>query len=149
MSYTAYHLNNLAQFTLPTAVPTILCLVLLIMQLCQLRKACADNPANPANRSGDREVDNCVSKASWTIFLLTSIYVSTSAVSVITWLVSEGRKGYLFSRIQRNSLVLKERRAMPDMSEHTAIYFSLLTCTLICSTLTPLTLLLRRSCRAR
>ena len=66
----------------------------------------------------------------------------TSGVSVVTWLVVYERRGYLGSKKEYEA-VMEEKRTATSWSDLTAIYFSLSTCPLICSTLTPLTLLLR------
>ena len=142
-SYLAYQLGNLVQFIVPTALPILLCFVLMIVQLCSLHKTRAHRALRHLNATKQsKEVVDTVSKASLTIFLLTSIYVSTSAVSLITWLIADGQKGYLSSQSNYEALLENKRTAI-SLSDLTAIYFSLSTCALICSTLTPLTLLLR------
>ena len=140
-SYLAFHLGNLVQFILPTALPAVLCFVLMIVQLCHLRKM-GTRPELKQDEKISKEADDSVSKARLTIFLLTSIYVSTSAVSIITWRTVHGRKSYFGSKATYEELMEEIRLATP-WSELIAIYFSLSTCALICSTLTPLTLLLR------
>ena len=140
-SYFAFHLGNLVQFILPTAIPTLLCFVLMIVQLCHRRKKSGGREL----RQGEimaKQANDSISKARLTIFLLTSIYVSTSAVSIITWLTVHGRKSYFGSKATYEDLMVEIRTATP-WSELIAIYFSLSTCALICSTLTPLTLLMR------
>ena len=131
-SYLAFHLGNLIQFIIPTALPSLLCFVLMIVQLYHMPKK-----TKKSKNGKDR-----VSKASLTIFHLTCIYVITSGVSVVTWLVVHGRRGYLGSKKEYEA-VMEEKRTATSWSDLTAIYFSLSTCPLICSTLTPLTLLLR------
>ena len=138
-SYFVFHLGNLVQFILPIALPALLCFVLMIVQLCHLRKK-SDGRESRQSESMAREADDSISKARLTIFLLTGIYVSTSSVSIITWLTVLGRGTY--SKTTYEELVKQQRTAMP-WSELIAIYFSLSTCALICSTLTPLTLLIR------
>ena len=142
-SYFGYHLGNLFQFILPTAVPTLFCFVLMIVQLCHLSRKRTGGVLTQENgvKQLKREI-SMLPKASLTIFLLTCIYVSTSAVSIVTWLVVDGRGGYLGSKSNYESLIEKKRTATP-WGDLTAIYFSLSTCALICSTLTPLTLLVR------
>ena len=138
-SYLGFHLGNLIQFIIPTAIPTMLCFVLMIVQLYHMpkkRKSKMSATKNPQDK------DDKVSKASLTIFLLTCIYVITSGTSIVTWLAVYGRRGYLGSKKQFESLVVGKRTAT-SWSDLTAIYFYLSTCPLICSTLTPLTLLLR------
>ena len=136
-SYLGFHLGNLIQFIIPTAIPTVLCFVLMIVQLYHIPKKRKSKMS--AMKKPKNEDDN-VSKASLTIFLLTCIYVVTSGTSIVTWLVVYGRRGYLGSKKKFESLVVGERTSWSDL---TAIYFYLSTCPLICSTLTPLTLLLR------
>ena len=136
-SYLAYHLGNLIQFIIPTVLPTLLCFVLMIVQLYHMPKKSSSKKTRKSKNGNDR-----VSKASLTIFLLTGIYVITSGVSVVTWLVVHGRRGYLGSKKEFESL-MKDGRTATSWSDLTVIYFSLSTCPLICSTLTPLTLLLR------
>ena len=131
-SYLAYHLGNLIQFVIPTVLPTLLCFVLMIVQLYHMPKK-----TKKSKNGNDR-----VSKASLTIFLLTCIYVITSGVSVITWLILHGRDGYFVSQ-SKYHVFMDEGRTATSWSDLTTIYFSLSTCPLICSTLTPLTLLLR------
>ena len=133
-SYLAYHLGNLIQFLLPTVLPTLLCFALMIVQLYHMpRKGSSKKSRNGTDK---------VSKASFTIFLLTCIYVITSGVSVVTWLIIHGQRGYFVSR-SNYQVLMKETATATSWSDLTAIYFSLSTCPLICSTLTPLTLLLR------
>ena len=138
-SYLGFHLGNLIQFIIPTAIPTVLCFVLMIVQLYHMPKKRKSKMS--AMKKPKNEDDN-VSKASLTIFLLTCIYVVTSGTSIVTWLVVYGRRGYLGSKKEFESLVVGKRTAT-SWSDLTAIYFYLSTCPLICSTLTPLTLLLR------
>ena len=141
--YIAYQLGNLVQFILPTALPTLLCFVLMIVQLCSLRNTRARHALNHLQAAGQsNEEGDTVLKASLTIFLLTSIYVITSAVSIITWLIVDGRKGYLGSQANYEVLLKNQQTAL-SWSDLNAIYFALSTCALICSTLTPLILLLR------
>ena len=60
----------------------------------------------------------------------------------MTWLIIHGRNGYLVSQ-SKYEILMEEKRRETSWSDLIAIYFSLSTCPLICSTLTPLTLLLR------
>ena len=136
-SYLAYHLGNLIQFIIPTALPTLLCFILMIVQLYHMPRSGSSKKVKKSKNGNDR-----VSKASLTIFLLTCIYVITSGVSVVTWLVVHGRDGYFVSQ-SKYKFLFEEKRRATSWSDLTAIYFSLSTCPLICSTLTPLTLLLR------
>ena len=140
MSFLSHHLGNLIQFIIPTVLPTLLCFVLMIVQLYHMPKK-RTLKMTTATKKSKNEGDK-ISKASLTIFLLTCIYVITSGVSIVTWLVVHGRRGYLGSKKEFESL-MKDGRTATSSSDLTAIYFSLSTCPLICSTLTPLTLLLR------
>ena len=139
-SYLGFHLGNLIQFIIPTVLPTLLCFVLMIVQLYHMPKKRKSKKTALTKKSQNE--DDKISKASLTIFLLTCIYVITSGVSIVTWLAVYGRRGYLGSKKQFESLVVGKRTAT-SWSDLTAIYFYLSTCPLICSTLTPLTLLLR------
>ena len=150
-SYFAYHLGNLIQFILPVALPTLICFVLMIVQICHLSKqkltvSALVHQANtgPNAGKGPKRPSNGNRKASITICLVTIIYVCSSAVAITTWLIVDGRQGYLGSKDNYESL-MEERKRGTSWSDLTAIYFSLSTCPLICSTLTPLTLLLRGS----
>jgi hypothetical protein len=127
-SLLAYHLGKLVQFILPTAIPTLLCSVLMIFHLCNMPKKMK---GTNVPKKGDG-----VSKASLTIFMLTSVYVLTSAVSIITWLIVDGQAGNLVSQTTK-------KREGVSWSVLTVIYFALSTCALLCSTLTPLILLFR------
>ena len=140
MSFLAHHLGNLIQFIIPTALPTLLCFVLMIVQLYHMPNKSLSKTTTATKDSQNK--DGTMSKARMTIFLLTCIYVITSGVSIVTWLVVHGLRGYLGSKKEFESL-MKEGRTATSWSDLTAIYFSLSTCHLICSTLTPLTLLLR------
>ena len=140
-SYFAFHLGNLVQFILPTALPAGLRFVLVMVQLCHLGKKSGGRQLRQDDKMA-KEADESISKARFTIFLLTSIYVSTSAVSIITWSIFYGRRGYFGPKTKYEELMEEIRTATP-WSELIAIYFSLSTCALICSTLTPLTLLIR------
>ena len=144
-SYAAYHLGNVIKFIIPTAVPSLLCFILMVVQVNHLIRQREKKKRSSMNRRSISDVQQGgESKASLTIFLLTLIYVGTSAVSILTWLIVSGSKGYLGSKSTYESLIEEGRKAT-SWSDLTAIYFSLSTCPLICSTLTPLTLLLRGS----
>ena len=60
-----------------------------------------------------KEADESISKARFTIFLLTSIYVSTSAVSIITWSIFYGRRGYFGPKTKYEELMEEIRTATP------------------------------------
>ena len=136
-SYLAYHLGNLIQFIIPAALPTLICFVLMIVQLYHMPRK---SWLKKIRKTDDG--NETVPKANLTIFLITCIYVVTSGASVVTWLVIHGRDGYFVSKSDFE-IFIKSRRTATSLSDLIAIYFSLSTCPLICSTLTPLTLLLR------
>lgn len=66
-------------------------------------------------------------------------------MSIILVLAYEGREGYLTATKSAYQSLAEDKRHAATWSELTMVYFSLSTCPLICSTLTPLTLLLRGS----
>ena len=136
-SYLAYHLGNLIQFIIPTVLPTLLCFALMIVQLYHMPRK---SWLKKIRKTDDG--NETVPKANLTIFLITCIYVITSGASVVTWLILHGRDGYFVSKSEFE-IVMKNKRAATSWSDLITIYFSLSTCPLICSTLTPLTLLLR------
>ena len=143
VDYLIYHLGNSVQILLPTALPTVLCFILMIVQLYHLSNRSADRQLMERQTTeSSTEEGKMLSKAGVTILLLTVIYVATSAVSIVTWLIIDGKGGYLGSKSKYEDST--EGKTTPSSwSDLTAIYFSLSTCPLICSTLTPLTLLLR------
>ena len=150
-SYSAHLMSYLIQFILPIALPTLLCFVLMIVQMRHLSKqqltvSALVHQANtgPNAGKGPKRPSSGNRKASITICLVTIIYVCSSAVAIATWLIIDGRRGYLGSREKYES-VMEEQRTAASWSDLAAIYFALSTCPLICSTLTPLTLLLRGS----
>ena len=143
VDYVIYHLKNSVQILLPTALPTVLCFVLMIVQLYHLSNRSAGRQLMERQTTeSSTEEGKILSKAGVTILLLTVIYVATSAVSIVTWLIIDGKGGYLGSKIKYEDSTKDKTTASP-WSDLTAIYFSLSTCPLICSSLTPLTLLLR------
>ena len=103
-SYLVFHLGNLVQSILPIALPAVLCFVLMIVQLCHLRKKSGGRELRKDKKMA-KEANDSNSKARLTILLLTSIYVSTSAVSIITWLTWHGRRGYFGSKTKYLSLI--------------------------------------------
>jgi hypothetical protein len=138
-SYVTYHLGNVVEFIIPITVPSFLCFVLMIVQIHNMpRKPVCQAALAETSKKGK----GSNSKAGVTIFMLTCIYAGTSAIAIITWMIVHGRKGYLGSKASYDALVEKKSSILP-WSDLIAIYFSLSTCPLICSTLTPLTLLLR------
>ena len=143
-SYYMHQVFNFVQFIIPSTVPTLVCLLAMSVQIHRIKKKTANR--QPSSREIVKTASNTsikkVQNAGVTILLLTVIYVATSAVSIVTWLIVDGKAGYLGSKSTYDELV-EEKRKPSSWSDLTAIYFSLSTCPLICSTLTPLTLLLR------
>ena len=115
VSYLMYHLGNLIQFIIPTVLPTLLCFVLMIVQLYYMpRKRTSKNTS--ATKQFKNGEDN-ISKASVTILLLlTCIYMIRSGVSIVTWLVVYGKRGYLGSKEKFESL-MKEGRTATSWSD--------------------------------
>ena len=142
-SFSAYYLGILLQLILPTVLPTFICTVLMIVQVYHLlrKRSGKDALTNAENIPKLRED----SMASLTIFLLTCIYVGTSTVSVVTALVHESRHGYLTTSKSSYESLTEKIRYAASWNDLSLMYFSLSTCPLICSTFTPLTLLLRGS----
>ena len=143
-SYYMHQVFNFVQFIIPSTVPTLVCLLAMSVQIHRIKKKTANR--QPSSREIVKTASNTsikkVQNAGVTILLLTVIYVATSAVSIVTWLIVDGKAGYLGSKSTYDELV-EEKRKPSSWSDLTAIYFSLSSCPLICSTLTPLTLLLR------
>ena len=140
-SFPVYYIGLVIRFILPTAFPTFICTVLMIVQVYHLLKKRNVTETDADNIHKSRED----SKASLTILLLTCIYVGTSTVSAVTALVHEGRRGYLTTSKSSYEELTERMRHAVSWNDLTLMYFSLSTCPLICSTLTPLTLLLRGS----
>ena len=138
----------LAQFLTPVAVPALLCFALMIFQISHLRQTrigiipeqkkagtveLEGAPPPMADKRKKKESSN--QKAATTILLVTTIYVLTSTLSIVAWLViyrDEIRRG-------------GEKIKILSWEELSVIFFSSSTLPLFCSTLTPLTLLLKSS----
>ena len=127
----------LVQFLLPVAVPALLCLLLMAIQIMHLKgKASIQQRKDPeptattieARRSTNNE------RAAITILMVTIIYVVTTILSVAVWLVvyKDDLDSWRGDRIKKLS-----------WRELGSIYCSTSTLPLVCSTLTPLTLLIR------
>ena len=132
-----------AQFLTPIAAPALLCFALMIFQISHLRqsrigiipeqnKTGIVEGASMAGTRKKKESNN--QKAATTILLVTMIYVLTSTLSIVAWLV-----------IYRDELTGGEKIKILSWEELSVIFFSSSTLPLLCSTLTPLTLLLRSS----
>ena len=143
-SYYMHQVFNFVQFIIPSTVPTMVCLVAMSVQIYRITKKTTNRQQSSKEfvKTASNVSIKKVQNAGVTILLLTIIYVATSAVSLVTWLIVDGKAGYLGSKGTYDDLVVEKRRPS-SWSDLTAIYFSLSTCPLICSTLTPLTLLLR------
>ena len=133
----------MAQFLTPIAIPALLCFALMIFQISHLRqsrigiipeqkKTGTVEEASRASKGKMKESNN--QKAATTILLVTTIYVLTSTLSIVAWLV-----------IYRDELRGGEKIKILSWEELSVIYLSTSTLPLLCSTLTPLTLLLRSS----
>ena len=132
----------LVQFLTPLVIPALLCFVLMVFQILHLRKqSFAVTPrvsTRKEEQGSNKEKDlkhrtnRRKNKAATSILIVTIIYVLTSTVSVAMWLV-----------IYREHLGGGEKIKKLSWSELSVIYFSTSTLPLLCSTLTPLTLLVR------
>ena len=132
----------LVQFLTPLVLPALLCFVLMVFQILHLRKqSFAVTPQvstrkeeQGSNKEKDlkQRTNRRKNKAATSILIVTIIYVLTSTVSVAMWLV-----------IYREHLGGGEKIKKLSWSELSVIYFSTSTLPLLCSTLTPLTLLVR------
>ena len=132
-----------AQFLTPIAAPALLCFALMIFQISHLRQSRIgiipeQNKTGTVERASratnGKKKENNNQKAATTILLVTMIYVLTSALSIVAWLV-----------IYRDELRGGEKIKILSWEELSVIFFSSSTLPLLCSTLTPLTLLLRSS----
>ena len=132
----------LVQFLTPIALPALLCFVLMLVQIAHLNQGLVGRPEqNPA--ATDKDVSGKIKskrrgkqsnnqKAATTILIVTTIFVLTSTVSVAAWLV-----------VYRDHLGGGDKMKKLSWVELSIIYFSTSTLPLLCSTLTPLTLLIR------
>ena len=131
----------IAQFLTPIAIPALLCFVLMIFQIYHLRQG--NEITNPTKKERGKErpmadtrkkKESNNQKAATTILLMTTIYVLTSTLSTVAWLV-----------IYRDELRGGEKIKILSWEELSVIFFSSSTLPLLCSSLTPFTLLLRSS----
>ena len=132
----------LVQFLTPIAIPALLCFVLMIVQIAHLNKrlvgrseqnpAATDKDVSGKIKSKRRGRQSNNQKAATTILIVTTIFVLTSTVSVAAWLV-----------VYRDHLGGGDKMKKLSWVELSIIYFSTSTLPLLCSTLTPLTLLIR------
>ena len=131
----------IAQFLTPIATPALLCFVLMIFQIYHLRQGNEITNQTKKERGNERPMadtrkkkESNNQKAATTILLVTIIYVLTSTLSIVAWLV-----------IYRDELRGGEKIKILSWEELSVIFFSSSTLPLLCSSLTPLTLLLRSS----
>ena len=131
----------MVQFLLPVAVPALLCLILMVIQVLYLKKKrnieqkqMPEKNANTTVNTKEAKKRNQKDKAAITILMVTTIYVVTTILSVAVWLVvyKDHLDGWRGDKMKKLSWM-----------ELGAIYFSSSTLPLVCSTLTPLTLLIR------
>ena len=106
--------NSVILFFVPFVLPALLCLVLMFLQVYHLKKSTGTTSNRPAI----------------TILIVTTIYVTTNLASLAAWLF-----------VYRNFLGRSFKGL--SWSELGVVYFSTVTCPLLCGTLTPLTLILR------
>ena len=131
----------IAQFLTPIATPALLCFVLMIFQIYHLRQGNEITNQKKKERGKERPMadtrkkkESNNQKAATTILLVTSIYVLTTTLSIVAWLV-----------IYRDELRGGEKIKILSWEELSVIFFSSSTLPLLCSSLTPLTLLLKSS----
>ena len=131
----------IAQFLTPVAIPAQLCFALMLFQIYHLRQGNEITNQKKKERGKERPMTDTRKKkeknnqkAATTILLVTTIYVLTSTLSIVAWLV-----------IYRDELREGEKIKILSWEELSVIFFSSSTLPLLCSTLTPLTLLLRSS----
>ena len=127
----------LVQFLLPVAVPALLCLFLMAIQIIHLKGKASvrqTNDPEPTATTVEARRSTNNDRAAITILMVTTIYVVTTILSVAVWLV-----------VYKDHLDSWRGDKMKKLSwrELGAIYFSSSTLPLVCSTLTPLTLLIR------
>ena len=135
------------QFFTPLVLPAVLCFVLMTIQIYHLTRQSDISKHSGAGKilaSPDQVVSNEKEKkkkppnrnqkAAGTILIVTTIYVLTSTLSVVMWLV-----------VYRTHLERRERIKKVSWTELGLIYMSSSTFHLLSSTVTALTLLLRSS----
>ena len=134
---------EVVMFLTPITIPALLCFTFMIFKIFHMRqsrigiipeqkKTCAVERVPRASKGKKKESN--ILRAATTILLVTTIYVLTSALSIVAWLV-----------IYRDELRGGEKIKILSWEELTVIFLSSSTLPLLCSTLTPLTLLLRSS----
>ena len=124
----------LMQFLPPVVVPALLCLPLMIMQIFYLRRKVPGVTVKETTAKQGAKKRNHRNKAATTILMVTTIYVLTTTLSVVVWLVVykdhlEGWRGEGMKKLSWRELAI--------------IFFSSTSLPLLCSILTPLTLLIR------
>ena len=121
--------GNLAiyYYGIPVLLPCILSVVLMALQLWSLLK---QSRFTLGGAEKNKAAENAKGSA-MTILILTLIYITTSLLSIIAWLA-----------VYRDELMVTEFRAL-NYTELGIVYISTSTCPLLCSTLSPLTLLIR------
>ena len=121
--------GNLAMFYygIPVLLPCVLSVVLMAIQIRSLLKK---RVGTIRGAEKNKAAENAKGSA-LTILLLTLIYVTTSLLSIIAWLA-----------VYRDDLMVKEFRAL-NYTELGIVYISTSTSPLLCSTISPLTLLIR------
>ena len=124
----------LLQFLPPVVVPALLCLLLVIIQIFHLRRQVPGVTVKETTETQGTRKKNHRNKAATTILLVTTIYVLTTTLSVVVWLV-----------VYKDHLEGWREEKMNKLSwrELAIIYFSSTSLPLVCSILTPLTLLIR------
>ena len=137
------------QFLTPTALPAVLCFVLMLFQIRHLTKhdkAISDQPGSGAEKDGtsqgktssegktEKKKGNHNHRAAVTILIVTTVYVLTSFLSIAMFLV-----------VYRTHLTLGREEKIKKLSwtEVSLIYISNSTSHLLCSTVIALTLILR------
>ena len=113
-------LNALILFLVPFGFPALLCLSLMFLQIYHLLKS-SKKSGGSSNR-----------KPAVTIFIVSSIYVVTNVVSVACWFI-----------VYHDYLGIGSDFKALSWVELSVIYFATATCPLLCSTFTPLALILR------
>ena len=135
------------QFFTPLVLPAILCFVLMTIQIHHLTRQ-SDIPKHSGagkmlgstdevvldEKKNKKKPPNRNQKAAVTILIVTTIYVLTSTLSVLMWLV-----------VYRTHMARREKIKKVSWAELGLIYMSSSTFHLLSSTVTALTLLLRSS----
>ena len=121
----AYGILAIFYYGIPVLLPCFLSVVLMALQIWSLLKS--GGPTKVISKTS-----NAAAKGSaMTILLLTLIYITTSLLSIVAWL-----------GVYRDQLLVKEFKAL-NYTELGIVYISTSTCPLLCSTLSPLILLVR------